>query len=482
MTGDAAPSGSSVERRVSPLPERRLLLHGLGITNSAVARAAVAHGLDVVLSDDDDPPGSRKLASDLGVVVHLAPSEVELRTLVGSVDAVVPAPGLPESHPLFALARDLGRPVLSEFDLAASWDERPVLAITGTNGKTTVTKLVTSMLEHSGVAAAAVGNLETPLVESLARSDLDVFVVEASSFRLARSRTFAPRVATWLNFAPDHLDVHATLDDYRGAKARIWADQRAGDLAVAAVDDPVVDAAATQLLERAAVDGVDPPRVVRFGVGPDVDATRVAYRQEGDVLVVDDPAVGPRTELVSVGELWRSLPHDRSNALAAAATALGGGATFDGVRSALLAFRGLRHRVELVGERDGVRWYDDSKATAPHATLAAVAGFDSVVLIAGGRNKGLDLGELRSGADRIAAVVGIGESAAEVVASFPDRPFVVAGSMADAVEAAAGLANRGDVVLLSPGCASFDWYGSYSERGDDFTHLVRTTVLDGDDR
>ena len=136
-------------------------------------------------------------------------------------------------------------------------------------------------------------------------------------------------------------------------------------------------------------------------------------------------------------------------------------------------------RNEVVGEHGDVRWYDDSKATAPHATLAALDGFDSVVLVAGGRNKGLDLGELHRGVDHVRAVVGIGESAAEVVAAFPDRPGRVATSMADAVAAAAELAERGDVVLLSPGCASFDWYGSYSERGDDFAARVRELVLTG---
>ena len=141
------------------------------------------------------------------------------------------------------------------------------------------------------------------------------------------------------------------------------------------------------------------------------------------------------------------------------------------------SFRGLPHRVELVGERDGVRYYDDSKATAPHATLAAIRGFASVVLVAGGRNKGLDLQALADAADRVTAVVGIGEAGPDVVRAFPGRPARVSTSMADAVEAAADLARAGDVVLLSPGCASFDWYGSYAERGDDFAAHVRSLVL-----
>ncbi len=451
--------------RPDRLPERRLLLHGLGVTNAAAARAAVAHGRTVVLSDDREPALAHELAGELGVEVRLRPDAAELADLVAGADAVVPAPGLPESHPLFDLARRAGRPVLSEFDLAGAWDDRPVLAITGTNGKTTVTTLVEQMLLRSGRRTAAVGNLDVPLVAAIADPGPEVFAVEASSFRLAHSRAFSPAVGTWLNFAEDHLDVHATVEGYRSAKARIWADQAGDDVAVANAEDAVVASAAGAL-------GPSGPRVVRYGLAAEVAGARVDYHERDGMLV------GPEGELVAIGELWRALPHDRSNALAATATALAGGATLDGVREALRDFRGLPHRVELVGERDGVRWYDDSKATAPHATLAALSGFDSVVLVAGGRNKGLDLGALRAASDRVRAVVGIGESATDVVAAFPGVPGRVTGSMADAVEAAHELAGRGDVVLLSPGCASFDWYDSYAARGDDFAAQVRALVLE----
>lgn len=461
------------------LTERRLLVHGLGVTNAAVARAAVRHGLEVVLSDDREPAGASSLAAELDAELVLGPTPEELESLVAVVDAVVPAPGLPEAHPLFAVAAERGRPVLSEFDLAAAWDDRPVIAITGTNGKTTVTTLVRLMLERSGLRAAAVGNLETPLVAAISDPDIDVFVVEASSFRLAHSRYFAPRVGLWLNFAPDHLDVHRSLDDYRLAKARIWADQGPGDVAVVNADDPVVDAAGDDRVAQARDLGVPGPAVVRFGSTSSAGGRPVEFHQDGDALVGPSDSGGAPTVLARVEDLHRSLPHDRSNALAAAAAALGGGATLDGVRAALKEFGGLAHRVELVGEAAGVRWFDDSKATAPHATLAALRGFDSVVLVAGGRNKGLDLSALHDGVEHVRAVVGIGESGAEVLAAFPDRPGVLAQSMSEAVLAAADLATPGDVVLLSPGCASFDWYASYSERGDDFAHHVRSLVLNG---
>jgi UDP-N-acetylmuramoylalanine--D-glutamate ligase len=299
-----------------------------------------------------------------------------------------------------------------------------------------------------------VGNTEVPLVAAIEEPDVDVFVVEASSFRLLHTQRFAPAVATWLNLAPDHLDNHATLDAYIAAKARLWADQTPDQVAIGNADDPVV------LAHLAAA----PARHVTFGLGPDAD-----HHLEGDRLVLADGAV-----LAEVAELRRALPHDLANALAAAASAMHGGGTVAGAHDALVAFTGLPHRVSLVGEAGGVRWFDDSKATAPHATRAAVRGFESVVLIAGGRNKGLDLRELAADADHIRAVVAIGEAGPEVAAAFDGiRPVRTASSMDEAVAAAASLARPGDTVLLSPGCASFDWYGSYGERGDDFVRAVK---------
>ena len=416
-------------------------------------RALVARDEAVVAVDDAPAEAGRALARDLGVELVEAPDRDRLRALVETSAAVLPSPGVPDHHPLFELAAAAGVPVLSELDLAARWDDRPLLAVTGTNGKTTVTTLTSRMLSASGLRAAAVGNTEVPLVAAIEDADLDVFVVEASSFRLLHSHHFAPDVGTWLNFAPDHLDNHATLAEYEAAKARIWRDQRADQVAIGNADDPVV---AVRLASA-------PGRKVTFGLGSDAD-----HRLDGDRLVCAGE------ELARRDELPRRLPHDVINALAAAATALAGGATMAGARAALLAFEGLPHRVVLVGEAGGVDWYDDSKATAPHATLAALRGFGSVVLIAGGRNKGLDLNELLEEVDRIRAVVAIGEAAGEVEAVFAGRrPVRTAGSMDAAVAAAAELAATGDVVLLSPACASFDWYGSYGERGDDFVRAVR---------
>jgi UDP-N-acetylmuramoylalanine--D-glutamate ligase len=429
------------------------LVLGLGVTGQAVLRALVARDEGVVVVDDRPTDAGRALTDELGVRLVEAPDVEALRALVGEVDAVLPSPGVPDHHPIFAAAALAAVPVLSEFDLAQRWDDRPLVAITGTDGKTTVTELTRRMLEASGQHAVAVGNLEVPLVAAIDDPEVDVFVVEASSFRLLHSQRFAPAVGTWLNVAPDHLDNHATMAEYVAAKARIWEAQRPTDVAVGNADDPVV----LDHLQRA------PARRETFGVASPAD-----NRLEGDRLVLADGDL-----LATVDELPRSFPHDLANALAAAASARHGGATTAGAHEALVGFEGLPHRVALVGEAGGVRWFDDSKATAPHATRAAVRSFPSVVLIAGGRNKGLDLAELAIDADHVRAVVAIGEAGPDVIAAFDGkRPVLAADSMDDAVATAAGLARAGDVVLLSPGCASFDWYGSYGERGDDFVRAV----------
>jgi UDP-N-acetylmuramoylalanine--D-glutamate ligase len=430
----------------------RAVVVGLGAAGEAVAAALARHGYDVVVTEDAPTDAKRALAVELGVTLVERPDAAALAALVRGAALVSPSPAVPPRHPAFGLAHEAGVPVVSEFELAAWWSDLPIAAITGTDGKTTVTTMVASMLDASGRRALDCGNNDLPLVAAIER-DVDVLVVEASSFRLQLTSSFHPAVGTWLNFAADHLDWHASLEQYAAAKANIWAAQGPDDVAVANADDEVV-----MRFARAA-----PSRVVTFGLGA------ADFRIEGGRLLAPAGDV-----LAETAALWRSLPHDLANGLAASATALAAGATLEGVRQALLDFRGLPHRVSLVGEAAGVAWYDDSKATAPHAALTAVRGFDSVVLIAGGRNKGLDLSVLTEEAGRLRAVVAIGEAAPELERAFAGvRPVVVAASMPEAVAAAASLARPGDVVLLSPGCASFDWYRNYGERGDDFVRAVR---------
>lgn len=439
---------------------RPTVVLGLGVTGRATARALTRRGYPVVLVDDAPGGPAQELAAEIGVGLVGRPGPDELEALLAGAGALVATPGLPENHSGFGLARRHGIPIVGELDLAAAWDDRPCAAVTGTNGKTTVTTLVRLMLEASGVTAVEAGNTEVPLVAAIDDPSVEVFVVEASSFRLAPLERFAPAVGTWLNLADDHQDVHAGLAHYEAAKANLWRRFTTGQIAVANRQDPVVMRHAAAL-----------PRVETFGLDAPPTHGRHWHVDATDLRTPDGEAV------VAVADLARALPHDIANALAATATAMAVGATIDGAARCLRSFAGLPHRVELVGDAGGVKWYDDSKATAPHATLAALEGFGSVVLIAGGRNKGLDLGVLGRAASRVRAVVTIGDAAGAIEAVFAGlRPTHRAGSMDEAVATAAGLARPGDAIVLSPACASFDWYRSYGERGDDFVRAVREQI------
>jgi UDP-N-acetylmuramoylalanine--D-glutamate ligase len=435
---------------------------GFGVTGRAVARALLAGGDEPVVFDDGCSPDALEAAASLGLTVEQTPAPASLPSRLAGCDLVVPSPGVPVGHPVYDAAAVAGVPVRAEIELAAEMARRAggpqLVAITGTNGKTTVTTLVTAILQASGRSAVAAGNIGLPLIEAIT-TGAEVAVAEVSSFQLQFTETFRPGVSCWLNLAPDHLDWHPSLAQYRDAKARIWSNQGPGDTAVFNADDPIVSAASRSI--------DDDIRVVSFSLGKQAD-----FRVDGDYLA------GPGAEvLISVDDLPRALPHDRANALAAAAVGFAAGATLEGCQSGLAGAPLLPHRVSLVGESGGVRWFDDSKATTPASVLAAVAGFPSVILIAGGRNKGLDLTALAATVPPVRAVVAIGEATADLKATFAELvPVTAAGSMDDAVHAAAAVARDGDAVLLSPGCASFDWYPSYAARGDHFASIVTRSL------
>jgi UDP-N-acetylmuramoylalanine--D-glutamate ligase len=436
------------------------LVVGLGLTGEAVARRLAASGPVVVTEDRPGGAGFAERAaalSALGVRVVPAPAPDDLARLVSSADLVVPSPGVPESHPVYGLAARAGVAVVSEIELAGEAARRlgrTLVAVTGTNGKTTVTTLVAEMLRAAGREAVTAGNIGRPLLDAV-HDGVDVVVAEVSSFQLRFTTHFRPRVALLLNVAEDHLDWHPDFEAYAAAKARIFTNQAGDDLLVHNLDDEATSRAA----------GSAPARSVGFSLSPGT----AGYRVEGGQLRRPDGRA-----FLPVAALARAGPHDVANALAAAAAVFDLGVTDAAVAQVLHSFRGLPHRVTPVGQSGGVTFVDDSKATNPHAALAALAGFDSVVLLAGGRNKGLDLGVLRREAGRIRAVVAMGEAADEVAGCFDGlRPVRRATSMAEAVRLGAALAEPGDTVLLAPACASFDWYTGYAARGDDFAAQVR---------
>jgi UDP-N-acetylmuramoylalanine--D-glutamate ligase len=432
---------------------QRTLVYGLAVSGQAVVRHLLAEGSAVVAVDDDSGDRPRRAAAELGVDLVVAPTPAQLADLAGEVDEIVVSPGVPARHPVLALASTV--PVVGEVELAGRRALVPVVAVTGTNGKTTVVTMVTAMLEASGRRAVAAGNIGVPLLDAVS-GDAEVVVAEVSSFQLALTSSFHPVVSAWCNFSPDHLDWHPSLEHYRSSKARLWANVGPGDVVVANGEDAVVRA-------ESAVPAAAGATVVMFGL------------EGGDFRVEDDALVGPSGGLCRLGELPRTFPHEIADALCAWAAASSAGAEPEGCRRALRRFKGLPHRLELVGEANGVQFFDDSKATTPAAVLAAVGGFSSAVLVAGGRNKGLDLTPLRTLAPRLSGVVAIGEAAEEVARVFAGAcPVRRAATMAEAVEAASTMTQPGDAVVLSPACSSFDWYGSYVERGEDFARCVRT--------
>ena len=433
------------------------LVFGLAIAGQAVARELVRRGESVVLADDAVSDLHQAFSKQIGMPLVALTSSSEIQQVLNSVARVAPAPGIPEGHPVIVAARELGVEICSELEIAYRYERdapsepRPMVGITGTDGKTTTTMMTAAILESAGLRTMAVGNTDVPLISAL-NTDARAFAVECSSFRLAHTQQFRMCASAWLNFAPDHLDWHPNLNDYFEAKAKMWAHCVEGDVAVAPFDD-------LRIIEAAQASNA---RVVTFGIAG------------GDYHSFDGWLCGPMGRIMPISEMGRSLPHDVSNALAATAVCLEAGlANVADVASALQIFKNAPHRIQFVGEKGGVRWFNDSKATSPHAVSVALNSFENIVLIAGGKNKGLDLSALAEQPSRMRAVVAIGDASDEVAHAFTGVCEIKrATSMQEAVNMADSFAQDGDVVLLSPGCTSYDWYANYGQRGEDFMKCV----------
>jgi UDP-N-acetylmuramoylalanine--D-glutamate ligase len=437
---------------------KRVAIFGLALTGSAAARALVARGIEVVLSDDVVVDQHHHLARELGCTIVPVVTQSDVVAFLDGIDVLIPAPGVPPHHRVIVEALARGVSVRTEIDIAYEWEQqrsggpRPILGVTGTDGKTTTTMIAAALLRGGGRSVGEVGNTDLPFMAAIDQP-FDAFVVECSSFRLQFTDVFRCDVSVWLNLAPDHLDWHSSLNDYTGAKRRLWAHSKTSDVVVAPVNNELI-------LESARAARA---RCVTFGL----DA--------GDYTVSSGSLISPHGVICSVDELWRSLPHDITNSLAAAALVIESGLSGVGdVAAPLHNFESAHHRIELVGHFDGSAWYDDSKATSPHAALTAIRSFEHIVLIAGGRNKDLDLGQMATEPQRMVGVVAIGDDADAIRRAFEGVCVVRdAATMEEAVAFAHGMAMNGACVLLSPGCTSYDWYNNYNERGDDFQDKVR---------
>ncbi len=438
------------------LPERgtRVLVVGLGVSGEAAARHLLRLGASVTVVDAADDPVLRDRAAVLvGARVVLGDREAAPEVAVSS-ELVVASPGVPEHAPALTAARDAAVPVWSEVELAFRLSEAPILGVTGTNGKTTTTQMLAAALVETGIRASAAGNIGWPLTDAAVEKP-EVVVAELSSFQLRHVVSFRTPVGVLLNVADDHLDWHGTFDAYLAAKARLFERQTGDDVAVHHADERCAAAAGVSGGVLVPFSGDEPPA--------------------GGAGVVGGRIVVPRGDVVAVSTMRVRGAPAISNAVAAAAAAAAFGAPLDSIGRALVAFEPLPHRMELVATAGGVSYVNDSKATNPHAVLAALAGAERVVLIAGGKNKGLDLSTLAAAASSLRAVVTIGQARDEIADAFAaaGMPVERAGSMDDAVARAAAIATPGDTVLLSPGCASFDMFADYKARGEAFRAAVK---------
>jgi UDP-N-acetylmuramoylalanine--D-glutamate ligase len=423
---------------------------GAGVAGSAAARVLLAEGATVRMSEGTAGPGLAELRAE-GIEVldggH-APGHLDGATLV------VSSPGVPHRAEILIWARERGIPVWGEMELGARLAGAPYLAVTGTNGKTTTTGMLAACLRAAGLDAVACGNIGRPF-PTAAREPHDALVVEVSSFQLATQTSFHPRVSVLLNLAQDHLDWHGSFDAYAAAKARVFALQGAGDVHVGNLDDEAA----------AAISRSAPCEVRWFTVGEPAQGDGAAFR---------DGRLTAGWSGADLGALVIDTPAMRADAAAAATAAHAFGVGDDAIVEGIGSFAPEPHRGESVATVDEVRFVDNSKATNPHATIAAVGEADGVVLIAGGDAKGIDLSPLASLAPRLAGVIAIGSSAAEVRTVFEGRvPVREAGSVEEATRLAFAMASAGGTVLLAPACASWDMFRDYAERGDRFAAAAR---------
>jgi UDP-N-acetylmuramoylalanine--D-glutamate ligase len=449
-------------RRLRPaVPDGPYLVVGLARSGQAAARLLASRAAEVAGCDSGAPDGAEGLR-EAGVEVHL---DTDGTALLERARCLVKSPGVPREAPVVREATEGGIPVIGELELAWRLIENEFVAVTGTNGKTTVTELLGHVWRTAGEPVAVAGNVGTPLASLAGELEPDVTVAcECSSFQLEDSEAFAPECAVLLNVTPDHLDRHARFDDYLRAKLRIFANQGNDDVGVFNASEP-------------ALEGVDLggcARRVAYCRGADPDCA--VSLNEGTIFLGSEP-------LMQATELSLPGPHNADNAMAVVAAADTMGVDREAIREALRTFPGVPHRLERVAEAEGVLYVNDSKATNVAAAAAALESFDGGVrAILGGSLKGGDFTALVGPvSERCVACYLIGEAADAIERDLePVRARGVelhrSGDLASAVREAGAAATDGQVVLLAPACASFDSYRDFEERGEHFRTLVQELV------
>ena len=464
------------------LANKKVLVVGLGATGISTALFAKNRGAKVTVTDTAPAQQLQEAAETMhrhGIRTELGGHRPGL---FSDAELVVISPGVPHTIEPLKKIRRKGVPVLGEVELASRYIREPIVAVSGTNGKTTTTRLVGEMLERSGRRVFVGGNIGCPLIDHVAQNKpVDTVVAEISSFQLDTIESFRPRIAVLLNIAADHLDRYPDLAAYARSKARLFENQQPDDVAVVNASDPLTMETTAHIRSRkllfASADHDGPWQQEGATVSDDGIAFNFSPSFPGPHGRDAQSAAGDsgRTVIRStqIGLFGR---HNFENAAAAALAALAAGGSWEAVRSTVGRFRGMAHRLEYVAAVDEIRYYNDSKATNADAVARALQCFsEPVVLMMGGRNKGIAFTSLAAAIrQRVKHLVAFGEARADIQAAFDGLvPISLAASMDEAVGRARRAAVAGDVVLLSPACASFDMYESYAQRGDDFKAIVK---------
>lgn len=454
------PAEQSLDNMSSSRINAHAIIFGLGETGLSCARFLAARGIGFAAIDTRErPPAAAALKAafpDARVATGFTDP-----ARIGQCEQLILSPGVPRGHPIVQAALDRGIDVIGDIELFARHAQAPVVAVTGSNGKSTVVTMVSAILTAAGLEVRTGGNIGTPALDLLGETEPDCYVLELSSFQLESTRTLAPVAAALLNVSPDHMDRYATFADYVTTKLAI-ADH--AQTFVVNFDDPTLSTARTHAMVRG------------FSLRGAAGASYGCERIDGVTwLLANGTRVIKADELAAAGE------HNRINALAAIALTDALAVPPSAQRDALMTFSGLPHRCQTVRVHNEVEWIDDSKGTNVGATCAAIAGVfaaRSGVLIAGGQGKGADFVPLAAAlSGRVRSVILIGEDAAAIaraVAAVVDVQFAL--DMRAAVTAAAALARPGEAVLLSPACASFDMFANYAARGDAFAAAVNELV------
>ncbi len=447
-----------------------LLVAGLGRSGVSLAKFLKKKGYDVIATDSnpDCAEAAGKLES-LGIKTEVGRHS---QKTFDQADLIITSPGIPLDMPFFKKAVNQGVAVTGELDIFSKFNDKPVIAVTGTNGKTTTVTILSEMMEASEIEVFTGGNIGTPLVESLTgEKEPHGVVAEVSSFQLDTSSFFLPRVAVLLNITADHLDRYKDFAAYEKSKWSLFQNQTDQDIAVLHADLPDL----AKNMEKIQA------RPLLFAHGPLPKGYPGAVISESSIRMEDPEG---KSKISNFNGMFLDLTrlcirgaHNRENLAAASLAALASGASIEKIQTVIDAFAGLPHRVAHVGRFQGVDYYNDSKGTNTDAVIRALECFKSgVILILGGREKGTDFTELIPAMiSRVRAVIAMGEAVSNIKKSLSGVcPIVASFSMEDAVNQAAGLAVTGETVLLSPACASFDMYKNYGKRGEAFVNCVRS--------